>query len=104
MKDPLVQYYLHQAVREPNNGVGPIYSVPPFVQRGNGGGSIFKRSVSIGSPLLLSGVKAVGRVTLRTGGKILSDIAENTSSDVMPRHIIAKHLSDPAQNLIQKLR
>ncbi len=47
---------------------------------------------------------AVGRETLRTGGKILSDIDDNTSSGVKPRHIIAKHVSDSAQNPSQKLR
>ena len=48
-----------------------------------------------------SGVKAVRRETLRTGGKILTDIAYTV---VKPRHIIAKHVGEPAQNLIQKLR
>ena len=35
---------------------------------------------------------------------MLSDLADNISDDVKPRHIIAKHVSDLAQNLIQKLR
>jgi hypothetical protein len=51
--------------------------------------------------VLLSGEKDVGRETLRTGGKILTDIAE---TDIKPCDIIAKHVGELAQNLIQKLR
>jgi hypothetical protein len=51
--------------------------------------------------VLWSGVKAVGRQSLRTGGKILTDIAD---TDHRRRDIIAKHVSESAQNLIQKLR
>ena len=47
--------------------------------------------------MLWSGVKAVLRETLRTGGKILTDLADNTAGDVKSRHIIAKHVSDSAQ-------
>ena len=99
-----LQYYLHQAGRRAHNGVKPIYSVPHFVQRGHGIGSYLSGMFQLVRLLLWSGVKAVGRETLRTGGKILSDIADNTSSDVQPRHIIMKYFSDSAQNLIQKLR
>ena len=35
MKDPFVQYCLRQLVRGSTNGIGPIYSVPPFIQRGH---------------------------------------------------------------------
>ena len=35
--DPLVRYYLHQAGRgRADSGIGPIYSTPPFLQRGHG--------------------------------------------------------------------
>ena len=104
MKDPLVRYYLHQASRGSHSGIGPIYSVPPFVQRGHGIGSFLSGLFRLVRPVLWTGVKAVGRETMRTGGKILSDLADNTSTGVKPRHIIAKHVSDSAQNLIQKLR
>jgi hypothetical protein len=50
--------------------------------------------------VLWSGVKDVGRETLRTGGKILTDIAD---TDTKPRDIIANHVGESAQNLIQKL-
>ena len=49
-------------------------------------------------------MKAVGRETLRTGGRILSNLADNTDGDVKPRHIIAKHVGDSAQTLIQNMR
>jgi hypothetical protein len=51
--------------------------------------------------VLWSGVKAAGRETLRTGGKILTFIAD---TDTQPHDIIAKHVSESAQNLFQKLR
>ena len=104
MKDPLVQYYLHQAGRWSHSGIGPFYSVPPFVQRVHGISSFLSVLFRLFLPVLWNGVKAAERETLRTGGKILMDLADNTSGDVKPCQIIAKHVSDSAQNLIQKLR
>ena len=101
MKDTLVQYYLRQAGRGSANGIGPIYLVPPFTQRGHGIGTFLSKLFRLVRPMPWSGVKAVRRETLRTGGKILTDIAD---TDVKRRHIIAKHVGEPAQNLIQKLR
>ena len=104
MKDPLVQYNLNQEGRGSHGGIGPIYSDPPFVQRGHGLGSFLSGLFRLVRPVLWSGMKAVGRETLRTSGRILSDVADNTAGDVKPRHIIAKHVGDSAQTLIQKLR
>ncbi len=104
MKDPLLQYYLHQAGRGSHGGIGPIYSVPSFLQRGHGIGSFLSGMFPLVRPVLWSGVKAVGQETLRTGGRILSDQADNTAGDVKPRHIISKHVGDSTQTLIQKLR
>ncbi len=104
MKDPLVQYYFQRAGRESYSGIGPIYSVPPFVHRVHGIGSYFSGLFRLVRPVIWSAVKTVGRQTLRTGDKILWSLANNTSCDVKPRHIIAKHVSESAQNLIQKLR
>jgi len=39
-------------------------------------------------PLLWRVAKAVGHETLRTGGKILTDIAENKSPEVSPKDIV----------------
>ena len=104
MKDPLSQYYIHQADCGTHNEVGPIYSVPHFLQRGHGVGSFLSGLFRTVRPVLWIGVKAVVRETLRTGGKILSDLADNRSGDVKHPHIIAKPVNDSAQNLIQKLR
>ena len=104
MKDPLVQYYLHHAGRGSHGGIGPIYSVTPFLQRGHGVGSFLSGLFLLVRPVLWSGMKGVGRETLRTGGRILSNLADNTAGDVKPRHIIAKHVGDSAQTLIQELR
>jgi len=32
-------------------------------------------------PILWSGAKSLGRESMRTGGKILADLAQNTNSD-----------------------
>ena len=74
------------------------------MQRGHGLGSFLSGIFRLVRPVLWSGVKAVGQEMLRTSGKILSDLADNTSSDVKLRHIIAKQFSCSAQNLIQKMR
>jgi hypothetical protein len=50
-------------------------------------------------PILWSGAKTVGRATLRTGGKILSDMADN-SNGTPAGDIVAKH----ARELIGKLK
>ena len=96
MKDPLLQYYLHQVGRGWHGGIGPIYLVPPFLQRGHGLGSFLSGLFRVVRPVLWRGIKAVGRDTLRTGGRILSDLADNTAGVVKPRHIIAKHVGDSA--------
>ena len=66
MKDPHLQYYLHQAGRRSHSGIGPIYWVPPFVLRGYGIGSNLSGLFRLFRPVNWSGVKAVGRETMRT--------------------------------------
>ena len=41
---------------------------------------------------------------LRSGGKILTDIAENRSPEVSPKDIVSKHVTQSVQNLIGNLR
>jgi hypothetical protein len=102
MKNQLVRYYLVQAGRgSPTSGIGPVYSLPPFVQRGHGIGSFLSNLFRLVRPVLWSGVKAVGKESLRTGSKILSVIDD---TDRKPRDIIASYVGASAQNLIQKLR
>jgi len=46
----------------------------------------------------------VGRETLRTGGKILTDFAARKSTDaVSAADIVSKHVTEFAQNLINEL-
>jgi len=55
-------------------------------------------------PLVRSGTKAVGRETLSTGGKILTDIAARKSiDDVRAGDIVSEHETESVQNLISKL-
>jgi hypothetical protein len=46
----------------------------------------------------------VGRVTLRTGGKILTDIAEFKSLEVSPKDIVSYFVTVSVQNLRGNLR
>ena len=71
-------YYLRQTGGGSynNKGIGPIYSIPPYLQRGHGIGNVFgslfrwiKPILWSGKPILWRGAKALGRETLRTGGK-----------------------------------
>ena len=73
--------------------VVPIYSVPPFVQRGHGLGNLLGglfRSIRLLFSGLRTAGKALGREALRTGGKILTDIAENPQTGI--KEIISKHV------------
>ena len=87
--NPLTRYYIHQAGGGGGggrDGIGPIYSVPPFVQRGHGLGSLLGGLLLSIRPLFVSGLrtagKALGREALRTGGKILTDIADNPQTGI----------------------
>jgi hypothetical protein len=102
MKNQLVRYYLVQGRHgSPTGGIGLVYSVHPFVQRGHGIGSFLSVPFSASTPGTLERSNAVGKESLRTGSKILPDIAD---SDRKPRDIIASLVGASAQNLIQKLR
>ena len=85
---PLVQYYRREAGRG-REDIGPIYSTPPFVQRGHGLSSVLSGLFRTLRPILWSGaksmgketLKALGREALRTGGMFLPDIAENPQAE-----------------------
>ena len=103
--NPLTRYYIHQVGGGggggSGDGIGPIYSVPPFVQRGHGLGSLFGRSFRSIRTLFFSDLrnagKALGTEALRTGGKILTDIADNPQTGI--KEIISKHVQSTVQNL-----
>ena len=50
-------------------------------------------------PILWRGAKTVGRETLRTGGKIVTDFAENKSPKLSSKDIVSKHVTESVQNL-----
>ena len=76
---PLEIYYLKKADRgiKPSDWIGPVYAAPLYLHRGHGIGIVFGTPFLWVRPILWRGSKAVGRETLRTGGKILTDIVEN---------------------------
>jgi hypothetical protein len=100
---PPTRYYIHQAGGGGGSDgvVGPIYAVPPFVQRGHGLGSFFGGLFRTLRPYIFSASKALGREALRTGGRILTDIAENPQKGV--KEIISKHVQDTFQTLGSKM-
>ena len=98
-----MRYYLHQAGRGKNNGIGPVYATPLVLQRGYGICSFLNGLWRVFIPIIWSGVKALGRDSLRTGSDILTDIA-HSSPDQNPRDIVSKHVTQSTQNLIAKLR
>jgi hypothetical protein len=107
--DPLIQYYKRQAGHG-REDIGPIYSTPPFVQRGHGLGSVLVGVFRTLRPILWTGaksagkepLKALGREALRTGGNIIIDIAENPTTQT--KDIILKHVTASTQNIMDSLR
>jgi hypothetical protein len=96
--NPLTRYYINQAGGGGGDGgVGPIYAVPPFVQRGHGLVSFFGGLFRTLRPYVISASKALGRKAIRTGGRILTDIAESPQKGV--KKIISKHVQDMFQTL-----
>jgi len=102
---PLGQYYIRQAGgggrRGIDSGIGPIYSVPPFIQRGYGIGSFLRGLWRTVRPVLWSSAKSLGRKALRTGGKIMTEIADNP---LQTGHILSQHATETTQDIIKKLR
>jgi hypothetical protein len=84
--------------------MGPVYAAPFYQQRDHGIGNFFGSIFRWVLPILWRGAKAVCRETLRTGGKILNDIAENKSPEVSPKDNVSKHVTESVQNLIGNLR
>jgi len=97
---PLQSYYIRQAGGGGSNtAIGPIYSIPPYLQRGRGIGNVLGSLFRFIKPILWSGAKALGRETLRT------DIAKNrtSTSPVEVRDIVSRRLSESRQKLIDTL-
>ena len=100
---PLGQYYIRQAGggRGSDSGIGPIYSVPPFIQRGHGIGSFLGGLWRTVRPVLWISAKSLGRKALRTGGKIITEIADNPTQT---GHILSQHAAETTEIIIKKLR
>jgi hypothetical protein len=104
--NPLVRYYVNQAGLGGyghGSGIGSIYAVQPFVQRVHGIGNILGNLWRFVKSCLWSGAKSLEQDSLRTGGRILSDIADK-SPDVSAGDIVSKHVSESTQNFVWKLR
>jgi hypothetical protein len=52
---------------------------------------------------LWSGAKTLGKETLRTGGKILADIADKEPG-ASTQDIVSRNLTESTQKLVKKLR
>jgi len=100
--DPLVRYYLHQAGRgHVDNGIGPIYSNPHFIQRGHGIGSILGGLWrSFVRPLLWHGAKTVGSEALAAGRNIITDM---TDPDAKFRDVVRRNVRDSAHRVLKRL-
>jgi len=65
------RYYVNQSC---GGQIGPLYGATFRMQRRNGKGSFFRGLFRFVKPLLYSGIKAVGKDTLRTVSIITTDI------------------------------
>ena len=100
--DPLVRYYLQQVGRgHGENGIGPIYCNPPFIQRGHGIGSILGGLwPSFVRPLLWHGAKTVGSEALASGQNIITD---KTDPDAKFRDVVRRNVRDSAHRVLKRL-
>jgi hypothetical protein len=106
------QYYLTQAGLGARGigDIGPVYSTPPFLQRGHGMGNnlwglfrAFRHHVwQAAKTVSVESLKTLGREALRAGTNIVHDIAQNPQTD--PSVIVRRHVSESTQNIVRKLR
>jgi hypothetical protein len=106
------QYYLIEAGLGASgiDGIGPVYSTPPFLQRWHGFGNIlwglfraFRPHVwQAAKTVDVESLKTLGREALRAGTNIVHDIAQNPQSD--PADIVGRHVSECTHNILRILR
>jgi len=100
--NPLTRYFIHQAGGGgggSGGGVGPLYSVPAFVQAVYWADYFGRLDLSFFR--VTHRWQSVGREALRTGGKILTDIADNPQTGI--KQIISKHMHSTVQILGTKM-
>lgn len=90
MDDPYLKYYTHQA----GSGVSNVYRGAEY-QRGHGIGSFLGGLFRSVTPLLKSGVKALGKEALRSGLGFVGDLAHSVS----PKEAISKRVKEMTGNL-----
>jgi len=81
-------------------GIGSVYSVSLFVQRGHDVGSFFRGLWRTCDPYC-GAASSLGSEALRTGGNIVTEIATNPGQT---GDILSKHATETTQNIIKKLR
>jgi hypothetical protein len=99
--DPLTAYYVNQGGGRLDDYIGPMYVGSPYIQQGKGLGSFLAGLFRIVKPVLVSGAKSLGRVALKTGANIVSDIA-NKQEGV--KDIVANRVTESVKDLADKLK
>jgi hypothetical protein len=98
----IVKYNLHEVGRAAGCehwSVGHIYTLPPFVQMSHGLGDILVGLWHV----IWNIVMNLEEESMRTGGRILADIAEKAPG-TSTLDIISRHVPESTQNLVKKLR
>lgn len=78
--------------------IGRIYRGPMFVQRGRGIGSIFGGLWKHIAPIAMSGLRTLGKQTLKTSAGMLEDL----SSGKKLKNVLTEHGQQAAQDLARK--
>lgn len=84
--------------------IGGLYRAPVFIQRGRGVGSFFAGLWKYIAPLAVSGLKTIGKQSLKTGADVLSDLAEGKNLKSTLREHSHQAAKDLAKRGINKLR
>ena len=98
MSNPYELYYLNQVGR--GNSL-PVYSGLP-VQRGHGFGNILGALARSAAPLLKRGAIAVGKQLLKTGGRVISDIAAGNKLKTSLKRRAKESVQDLGKSILQE--
>ena len=102
--DPLTEYYINQSgTGGLGSLIGPVYRGSPYIQQGRGIGSFLGGLFRIVKPVLIQGVKAIGRESLAAGANILSDLASKSDNQKV-KDIVSTRVTESTHRLVNKLR